>query len=86
MFMQGGETYHYPVLDLDIPHALVPSTREGHSHLYIRPHEPVPWSVYVRLLEALGDAGILEPGYVRVSIERGATMVRAPWVKKEGDK
>ena len=72
----GVGDWHLPVLDLDVPHRLVPSTTEGHSHLYI--DVAVPWDKYVRLLEAMADAGILEHGYVSASIDKGATMVRLP--------
>ena len=31
----GSRAQHYPVLDLDLPAVLVPSSTPGHSHLYI---------------------------------------------------
>lgn len=71
---------HYALLDLDVPAYLVPSSTEGHSHLYIE-HE-MSWEKYEALLVALGDAGILESGYVSVSRERKFTALRLPWVKK----
>lgn len=71
---------HMVVLDLDVPAALVPSSTPGHSHLYIE--TSMPWDVYVNLLTAMADAGILEPGYVGASKERGFTAVRLPWVSK----
>lgn len=72
--------HHLVVLDLDIPAKLVPSSTPGHSHLFIE--KPLTWFQYVNLLRALEEAGIVEPGYVAVSIERGSTRVRLPWVKK----
>lgn len=77
----GSVPHHYPVLDLDVPARLVPSSTPGHSHLYI--DKSVPDEVYWRLCEALVNAGILEPGYVSASMERGYTSVRLPWIKKE---
>lgn len=74
------DTLHSPVLDIDIPAYLVDSTTPGHSHLYF--DHLMTWRQYKRLLKALGRAGILEPGYVKASIKRGHTSVRAPWVKK----
>ncbi|MFY1688195.1 hypothetical protein [Plantactinospora sp. WMMB782] len=71
---------HKPVIDLDLPARLVPSSTEGHFHLYI--DQAVPWEAYVKLLEALADAGLVEPGYVRSSIARGFSAVRPPWVRK----
>jgi hypothetical protein len=71
---------HAPVLDLDLPHRLVPSTTEGHSHLYL--DVPMSWRQYKRLLKALAKAGVLEQGYVEASLYRRHTAVRMPWVKK----
>jgi tryptophan 2,3-dioxygenase len=71
---------HAPVLDMDIPCALVPSSTPGHFHLYIE--KPMTWRTYKRLLKALGRAGILEDGFVQASLSRGYTSVRVPWVKK----
>lgn len=80
----GNGDWHLPVLDIDVPHQLVPSSTEGHSHLYL--DVPVKWDVYVVLLRALADAGLVERGYVEASIEKGATMVRKPGVKKPAPK
>lgn len=76
-----GSSLHAPVIDLDVPALLVPSTTLGHSHLYI--DVPMRWDRYVRLLDALAHAGIIEEGYARASIARGFTAVRPPWVKKK---
>ena len=71
---------HYPVLDLDFQAHLQPSSTPGHHHLYI--DYPVPAPAYFRLLRALQAAGLLQPGYVEASEERGFTAVRLPWVLK----
>lgn len=71
---------HAPALDIDVPAYLVPSTTEGHSHLYI--DVPMSWRQYRKLLIAMRDAGILEPGYVAASLERRATFLRPPGVRK----
>lgn len=76
----GVGDWHLPVLDIDIPHKLVPSSTEGHSHLYL--DVPVKWDDYVKLLRLLAQIGVLEYGYVDASINKGATMVRKPGVKK----
>jgi hypothetical protein len=72
---------HRPVLDIDVPAYLVPSTTPGHSHLYI--DKEMSWSQYARLLNVLVDAGIIEEGYLGASLARGDTTVRLPWIKKE---
>ena len=71
---------HAPVLDLDVPHRLVASTTEGHSHLYL--DVPMSWRNYKKLLKALAKAGVIEHNYMAMSINRGHSAVRMPWVKK----
>lgn len=74
------EGVHAPVLDLDFPASLVPSTTPGHFHLYL--DVAMPWEEYVTLLRALSAAGIIEDGYCEASIRRGLTMVRKPGTRK----
>lgn len=71
---------HAPAIDLDVPARLIPSTTEGHAHLYI--DVPMSWRQYKRLLRALVAAGVVEPGYYKASRRRGATFLRLPWVRK----
>lgn len=73
--------WHTVMLDIDMPVRVVPSSTEGHCHLYI--DKPMPWWRYRRLLRALKAAGIIEPGYYSASIARRATHLRLPWVQKE---
>lgn len=77
----SDQPMHMPVLDIDIPAALVDSTTPGRHHLYI--DAQMSWETYVRLLDVMAEAGILEIGYVKASIERGFTAVRLPWVRKD---
>lgn len=72
---------HRPILDIDFPVHVYPSTTEGHNHLYF--DRLITWEKYAALLQALADAEILEPGYVSASLARKHTAVRLPWVKKE---
>lgn len=72
---------HTPVLDIDLPAMLVPSTTPDHYHLYI--DAPMSWENYVKLLDVMAEVGILQPGYVAASKARGFTAVRLPWIKKE---
>lgn len=72
---------HMPVLDLDFPCELVPSSTEGHYHLYM--DLPMPWATYRELLRALFLAGVIEEGCYLASIERKATMVRKKGVYKK---
>jgi hypothetical protein len=77
----GRADLHAPVLDIDIPHTLVPSSTPGHSHLYL--DVEMTWAQYERLLEVLADVGIIEKGYYLASQARGFTAARLPWIKKE---
>lgn len=74
------EPLHRPVLDLDMPCTLLPSSTPGHHHLLI--DSPMPWSTYLDLLRALVAAGLVESGYVGAAEERGHTGVRVPWFRK----
>lgn len=78
--LQYGKGVHAPALDIDVPAFLVPSSTPGHSHLYI--DAPCSWRQYKRLLKAMERCGILEPGYVKASINRKGSHVRVPWLKK----
>lgn len=78
--VQGRPGLHAPVIDIDYPARLVPSSTPGHFHLYL--DEAIPWSDYVRVLEVLADVGLIERGYANASIRRGASFVRKPGVSK----
>lgn len=72
---------HKPVLDIDFPAKLVPSSTPGHFHLYL--DREISWESYRKLLEVLGEIGLLQSGYVESAVSRGYSAVRLPWVKKE---
>lgn len=72
---------HKPVLDIDMPALLVPSSTRGHSHLYI--DAPMDWPDYSMLLKTLAAVGIIERGFMQASIKREGTWVRTPWTRKQ---
>jgi hypothetical protein len=72
--------WHMPVLDIDHECLLIDSTTPGHHHLIIR--KCLSWPDYERLLKVLAEVGILEHGYVGVSINRKSTWIRVPWARK----
>lgn len=78
----GADIYHKVLIDLDVPAMLVPSSTEGHSHLYI--DVKAPWPKIEALLHALVDVGAVEPGYMNASVERQGTRLRVPWLNKAG--
>lgn len=78
--VEGSVTRHKPVIDLDLPARLVPSSTPGHYHLYI--DAEVSWEAYARLLKAFVEAGLVEKGYLGASLSRGFSSVRPPWVRK----
>lgn len=71
---------HTVMLDIDLPAYLIPSSTEGHYHLYI--DTPMPWRKYKRLLKELARAGIIETGYYKASVRRKHTALRMRGVKK----
>lgn len=71
---------HAPTLDIDSSAHLVPSSTPGHFHLYL--DRPVTWRDYRRVLRALHRAGYIDDGVYWRSLDRGATFLRLPWVKK----
>lgn len=71
------DNLHAPALDIDVPAWLIPSSTEGHSHLYI--DCPMTWRQYKKLLKALAKSGVVEKGYVKASIRRKHTALRVPW-------
>lgn len=77
------ELWHAPVLDIDVPAQLIPSSTAGHGHLYI--DVAMPWPMYEKLLRVLAECGVIEQGYADVSIMRGATYVRTPENRKPVD-
>lgn len=84
--LKGSLTRHVVALDLDIPAYLVPSSTGGHSHLYIDVPGGIPWEDYRPLLEQLAKCKVIEPGYADVSIKRGHSDLRLPWVSKADQK
>lgn len=78
IYGKGG--LHRVALDIDLPVVVMPSTQEGHFHLYI--DKEMTWEKYEKLLFALVEAGIVEPGYHDMAKKRRATHLRTPWTKK----
>lgn len=72
---------HQPVLDIDFPAALVPSTTPGHFHLYL--NHTMTWGDYSKLLGVLHEVGIIEDGFYKMAMKREQTFVRMPGVKKK---
>lgn len=75
---------HNPVIDIDVPVHLVPSTTPGHGHLYFE--HAMPWADLKKLLEVMVEVGLVEPGYLGASDFRGHTCVRLPGLKKGPEK
>lgn len=75
-----GDQYHALLLDLDVPAWLIPSTTEGHGHLYVQ--LAVLDEELWEFLEAAAKIGLVEEGYVSACKSRGMTSLRAPWVRK----
>jgi hypothetical protein len=78
----GAKTgFHTIALDIDHPVRVRPSDTPGHYHLFI--DVAMPWVDYAAVIEALTEAGVVEPGYFQASEAREATNLRLPWVHKK---
>lgn len=72
---------HRPIIDLDGLNAvLVPSTTPGNGHLYL--DKPVEFEKFLKVLEAMAEAGLVQWGFYRLTKLRGAAYARKPGVKK----
>jgi len=71
---------HRVALDLDLPCELIPSTTDGHFHLYF-PTLRLTWEEYRLVLEVLTKVGIIEEGYRDASYMRKQTLLRPPGVE-----
>lgn len=78
---RDGIERHAVLLDLDVPAVIIPSSTEGHGHLYI--DVDCSWGNYRNLLDALARCGVIESGYAQASKRKGASYLRLPWVKKQ---
>jgi hypothetical protein len=81
LIAHGPDGMHSVMLDIDHRAAVIPTSTPGHHHLYI--DVAVPWDKYLRLMEVMADCGLVEPGYVEASRQRGASYLRLPWISKE---
>lgn len=75
-----GPSRHAVLLDLDVPAKLIPSSTEGHSHLYV--DVECSQEAYFRFLDAAAEVGIITKAYAEASQRKGASYLRLPWVKK----
>lgn len=71
---------HKPLIDIDMPAKLIPSSTPGHFHLYI--DKTMHWDDYRLLLVSLHRCGVISTGYLETTLVRGYTTLRLPWVKK----
>jgi hypothetical protein len=79
-YAAGVKSNHAILLDIDVPAWLVPSSTEGHSHLYVDVH--CREEDYFAFLDAAAKVGLIQYGYASASKKKGATFLRLPWVKK----
>jgi hypothetical protein len=73
---------HAPVIDIDVPISVYPSSQLGHNHLYI--DKEITWTQYTRILKALAAAGIVEDGYLKACLSKGYSCVRPIGTIKPG--
>jgi hypothetical protein len=74
---------HAPVIDLDFPCRLIPSSTPGHFHLYLDQY--ITWEQCQMLLEGFFKAGLIEEGWYKASLRDGRSYVRRPGIYKAYD-
>lgn len=74
---------HMPVIDIDVTSMLLPSSTEGHYHLYI--NREMTWKQFLKMLKAMTDAGVVQEGYYQHTRRRGRAFVRYPGVTKQNE-
>jgi hypothetical protein len=75
---------HMPIIDLDFPHQYIPSSSNGHAHLYLDV-EMNRFKLFI-LVTALYLTGVIELGHWVWTLRRGASFVRkADVLKKPGE-
>lgn len=75
---------HKPVIDLDLPCTLAESSTPGHYHLFI--DKEMSFGQFLNILQAMTDAGVVQPGFNRFTREREQAFVRYPGVTKATEK
>lgn len=75
-----GTTRHKPIFDLDFEAALLPSSTEGHYHLYL--DKELTNDQMERLVRVLHEIGILAQGNLNQWTRNKAQFLRVPWVRK----
>jgi hypothetical protein len=80
-FISGIHGYRTPgadtmsaIFQLIVPAKLVPSSTEGHFHLYLETE--MDWPDYLRLMRAMVEAGLLEKEWVDMNERRKMAMLR----------
>ncbi len=76
-----GEGDHFPMLDLDFPATVVPSSTKGHVHLIIN-GKRLDHLAYKKLLDAFKAAGLLEDGNISRFEQNGFSVLRKPTTRK----
>lgn len=78
-----GETYHRPMIDLDLKHFYSPSSTNGHAHLYL--DTVLTHDQYKELIHVLYECGIVSDGIKKQIDHDGATTLRLPGLSKHMD-
>jgi hypothetical protein len=70
----GNPAIHYPMFDIDAPAALVPSSTEGHFHLYLS--TPTTWRRYKKAMKAMAKAGMIDYEWWELAKRRKQAVLR----------
>lgn len=71
---------HLPVIDMDFPIRAIPSSTEGHFHLYI--DQELTWAQYRAFLDGMFAAGLIQKGWYESAMRDKRSYVRLPHISK----
>ena len=77
----GGKRKHKVILDLDYEASLIPSSTEGHFHLYL--DKELNEEQMEKLVDVLEEVGIIATGNANQWRRSRAMFLRLPWIKKK---
>jgi len=77
----GTMNRHRPIFDFDFPVTVVESSTPGRYHVYL--HRQISWEQYEAILDAMEDAKLLNPGWVRSAVAHQCATLRPLHVIKD---
>lgn len=68
--------HHVLVLDIEHSVEVVRTNKAGHHHVYI--NKSMPWEKYVKIIEAMADAGVVDEQWATQALTQGYAHASLP--------